>query len=89
MCVSILVDAVDGLGEHGAGKWFWPPEDDDPNAILLTPHDILPVGHSIASRENISKRSLRDPIFAHAILRMPAHRDVAKAGHIRKVVFHR
>jgi hypothetical protein len=59
--VGILIDAVDRLGEHGASEGFGLPQDHNPNAILLAPHDILPVGNGLARAEDGSKRRFRDP----------------------------
>src|SRR5262245_14996610 len=81
-------DAIDRFCQHRTAERRRPSKDDDPDPVLLAPHDLLAVWNRLSVQERVLERLLRNTICTQAILRMSTDGDIAEARHARKVVIH-
>ena len=73
------LDAVCRLHQGCATEGFRLEKDHEGDAVLLTPKDVLALGHRVTTEQDGLELTFRDPIFGEAVLGMATH------GHISNV----
>ena len=76
--------------QHGAPVRRRIREDDEPDAVALTPHDLRSVWHVRGQRlqQHTVERLLGDSVLLGAPLRVPADGDVSQPGDVAIEMIH-
>ena len=81
--VGLGLDAVSRLHQGCGAEGFRLEKDHEANAVLLTPKDVLALGHRVTTEQDGLELTFRDPVFGEAVLGMATHGHISDARDVR------
>ena len=86
--LGLGLDAVCRLHQGCATEGFRLEKDHEGDAVLLTPKDLLALGHRVTTKQGGLELTFRDPILGEAVLGMATHGHISNVWDVSVVVLY-